>query len=144
MDLPSDIMDEINRDTERYRQMRITAALKRLTPGYLERKKKCADQEWVRNHHGEIVLLFASGESLEQICSRCDTIKPARIKLEIRDWLSDVLNRDFKWNDATSDWKNVPRFSETEWRQLVNELIAANPRYFEAENPRYFEDENLR
>jgi hypothetical protein len=122
-DIPPEIMAAIEQDVERYRQVRINAALRRLQPEYLEKAKKRADQEWVRNNRDEIVRMFAAGQSLKQICGRVETIKPNRIRREIRDWLSDALNRDYKWDDRYDEWKSVPRFSEELWRSQVNECL---------------------
>jgi hypothetical protein len=120
-EIPAEILAAIEQDVERYRQLRINAALRRLQPGYLEKTKKRADQEWVRNNRDEIVRMFAAGQSLKQICGRVETIKPNRIRREIRDWLCDALNRDYKWDD--DEWKSVPRFSEELWRSQVNECL---------------------
>jgi hypothetical protein len=122
MEIPVEILAEIEKDVQRYRQARITAAVRRNTPEYLEKLKRRADQEWVRNNRDEIVSMFASGQSLKQICTRTDTIKPNRIRREIRDWLSDALNRDYRWDDRYDEWKSVGRFSEEGWRKLIHEL----------------------
>jgi hypothetical protein len=123
-DIPSDVMAAIEQDVERYRQVRINAARKRLTPEYLERIAKRAEHEWVRANREQIVQWFASGETIAEINRRFKFIGKNRIREEIENWLYDALNPDTNLDTFNWDrWTRPPRFSEQGWRSKVVELI---------------------
>jgi hypothetical protein len=116
-ELPPEIMAAIEADVERYRKVRINAALKRQSPKNLQKLAKRHEYEWLRSGRDQIVAWFASGESIKEINSRFKFIGKNRIRQEIESWLLDALNPD-----GYKEWTNVPRFSEQGWRDKVNEL----------------------
>jgi hypothetical protein len=123
-DIPPDVMAAIEQDVERYRQVRINAARKRLTPEYLERIAKRAEHEWVRTNREQIVQWFASGESIAEINRRFRFIGKNRVRQEIEAWMVHALRpADFNWDSPDwSSWPDIPRFSETVWRSKVRDL----------------------
>jgi hypothetical protein len=125
MEIPAEILAEIEKDVQRYREMRINAARKRLSPEQFEKQAKYKEQEWIRGNQEQIVRWFASGESIQDINSRFRFIGKNRIRQEIRAWMLDALRpADFSLDSLDWDkWPNPPRFSEAAWRSKVRELI---------------------
>jgi hypothetical protein len=122
MDIPADILAEIEADVERYRAARLAKARKRLTPEYQDKLLKAQERQWIRDHRDEIAARFAAGESPSDIAASFKFVSEAMIKNQIYEWLWRALNRchepgfDWEWN-----YVGVPKYSE--WRKTIKELL---------------------
>ena len=126
-DIPPEIRAEIERDVERYRNVRLAAARKRLTPEYLDKLARRTEYQISRD---QIVAWFASGESIETIAAtRFRFIKQARIKREIRSWLFDHLN------SGSEAWYS------REWPSDIKERYGGSPPYTYMHPPPYSDED---
>jgi hypothetical protein len=126
-DIPVEIIAEIERDVERYRNVRLNAARKRLTPEYRDRLAKRGEYQFLNVSRDALVKWFADGETIDAIAGRFRFIKAPRIKQEIWYWLFERLNPwtadpvdpDKYYRSGTS----VPRYSDEGWRETVRDAL---------------------
>jgi hypothetical protein len=126
MEIPVEIVAAIEADVVRYREMRLNAARKKLTPENIDKLQRKRERDYIAHNDLDLINRFVGGESPAKIAASFKFVSEAMVKNAIREWYWNSLNPN--WDDPYNDtpYVSVPRYHQERWRSSIFQIREAD------------------